>query len=154
MMQPPATGIVKSSSSRAMKKAIIGLFRRDLMAPFFSLPPYGNSLRLPSSSGNVYSQGIGLHEDAAAARTAVLGLSQALSAGLDLSLATSNNKRLRRLMPLLEEEREKEACFHTLLWVRIIEPLLQDVLTISLLFDPVSISVSFVLYTLFHHPIT
>ena len=113
-----ATGIVKPSASRAMKKAIIGLFRRDLMAPFFSLPPYANNLR-PPSFGNVISQGIGLNEDAAVARTAVLGLSQALSAGLDLTLNTSNNKRLRRLMPLLEEEREKEACFHTLLWVRI-----------------------------------
>ena len=117
-----------------MKKTIMGLFRRDLMAPFFSLPPYANNLQ-PPSFGNVISQGIGLNEDAAAARTAVLGLSQALSAGLDLTLPTSNNKRLRRLMPLLEEEREKEACFHTLLWVRIDDTPNNDTI-FFLIFDP------------------
>jgi len=103
-----ATGVVKPVT-KLTKKHVVGTFGRDLMAPFCSLPPVPRDpdavpatlfpAKPPSPSRSQY------------AARAAYGLTRALSSGANLS-----TKRVRRMIPLLEEEREKEACFHTLLW--------------------------------------
>ena len=107
-----ATGVIKLTT-KLMKKNVVGTFRRDLMAPFCSLPA---AQRDPNASHATLipirppSPPRSPPRSQYAARAAYC-LARALSTGANLT-----SKRVRRMLPLLEEEREKEACFHTLLW--------------------------------------